>query len=176
MIRNIILLSVLLAPAFGNSMGWPVKKELPDSISVGIDVPPTWGSKSAVDDHSAFRVTISNKRNSDLQLLNISFSEPRFVLVKGDGSEVHLDIPVKNLSEPNYNPGITLGPLSQSGFKIEMDRPVRPADLKEGTIVLDVKISFVAGDIVEGEDRRGYLEGFNYTMICRMSGAERLLK
>ena len=72
MIKKVFPLSVLLVTtAFADSMGWPEKKALPDQLSVTIDVPPTWGSVSAVDAHSAFRVNISNKKDADIQLLNV---------------------------------------------------------------------------------------------------------
>ncbi|MEO7097953.1 MAG: hypothetical protein ABI162_01230 [Luteolibacter sp.] len=163
--------------ACANSIGWPEKKELPDQLSVTLDVPPTWGSKSAVEDHCSFRVNVSNKRNADLQLLNVSFVEPRFLLLKGDGTEVELDVPIKNLHGPSTNPGITIGPSSGIGFKVEMARPALPAVLKDGTVVLEVRITLVAGDIVEDRDgKAGYLDGFHYQLVRRLSGAERLLK
>jgi len=177
MILKLFPLSLLFVTvAFANSMGWPIKKELPNQLSVTIDIPPTWGSEFAVDAHSSFRVNVSNKRNADLHLLNVSFIEPRFLLIKEDGSEVQLDVPIKNLKGPESNPGITLGPSSGIGFKVEMDRPVSPV-LTAGTVMLEVKITFVAGDIVEDQDgKSGYLDGFNYTIVRRLSGADRLFK
>jgi hypothetical protein len=45
MILKIFPLSVIfVTTAFAISMVWPEKKELPDQLSVTIDIPPTWGS------------------------------------------------------------------------------------------------------------------------------------
>ena len=177
MIAKLLAISLLLPTAYGKSIGWPKKDSLPDFMAVAIDLPPIWGSESAVNDHSSFRVTMKNTRNSDIQLLNVDFTSPRFLLIKDDGSVVPLDIPIKNLTVPRSNPGLTIGPSSQVGFKIEMDRPDRPPNLGTGKVVLEITVTFTAGDIITKPDSKsGFLDGFEYGLVRRLSGAEQLLK
>lgn len=157
-------------------MGWP-EKELPEDLTVTVDMPPVWGAKAVLDERGTFRVNISNKQAKDLHLLNLWFREPRLLLVKEDGQEVPLEVSIKKLESPSSNPGLTLGSTSTIGFKVAMERPVVPADFKNAKIVFEVKIQFVAGDIVEKKEQgSGYLDGFTYTAVRRLSGADRLLK
>lgn len=126
MILKLLALSLILsATTFANSRGWPVKSELPEFLSVVADVPPIWGSADVVQSRCTFRVTLSNKRDTVLQLLNLNLVESRFMLIKADGTEVEWHIP-KNIEGPGTNPGLTLGANSQIGFEIQMDRPLFP--------------------------------------------------
>jgi hypothetical protein len=184
MIRKILLFAVILVnAAFANSMGWPPRQELPKWLSVDIDIPPLWGSQSSFDQYSAFRIKLTNKRDSEVRILNMHFSDPRFLLIKNDGSSVQLTVPISKLRTPESNPGITLGSHSEVGFEIEFDRPASPAASLEGDIVFEVKVAFVAGDVVERREADGrinmnvgWLDGFDYTVTRRLSIAKRLLK
>jgi hypothetical protein len=184
MLRKIFILAVIVTNvAFANSIGWPPKEELPEWLLVAIDIPPRWGSQLAVDLHGVFRIKLRNKRDSDVRILNVRFFDPQFLLIKKDGSSVPLTVPMGQLRKPELNPGMTLGARSEVGFEIEMDRPASSGIPLEGDVVFEVKVGFVAGDIVERREADGrvnpnvgWLEGFDYTVVLRLIGAKRLLK
>jgi hypothetical protein len=184
MIRKILFLAVIIANAvFANSIGWPPKQELPEWLSVDIDIPPLWGSQLSFDLYSTIRIKLINKRSSEVRILNVRFFDPQFLLIKKDGSIVPIAIPIQRLRKPELNPGMTLGAHSEVGFEIEMDRPASTSIPLEGDVVFEVKIGFVAGDIVERHEADGRintnvgsLDGFDYTVVCRLTGAKRLLK
>ena len=126
---------------------------------------------------------MTNKRDTEVHILNMRFIEPRFLLIKKDGSSVPLSVPIPKLRTPESNPGLILGPRSEIGFEIEFDRPANPISTMEGDIVFEVKVVFVAGDIVERREADGrinpdvgWLEGFDYTITRRLGVAQRLLK
>jgi len=184
MLRKLLFFSVLMAnAAFANSMGWPAREELPEWLSVDIDIPARWGSPLAVNLYSSFRIKITNKRDSEVHILNMRFVEPRFLLIKKDGSSVTLSVPIAKLRAPESNPSLILGRRSEIGFEIEFERPANPASTMEGDVVFEVKVVFVAGDIVERREADGrinpdvgWLEGFDYTITRRLGVAQRLLK